>query len=143
VSFGKILDEALEFRNELGILHKHITKNNLQVSKSDSFEKQCLLLEQYIGEESFKSTHKKMSIITIILRIIIFFVLLVTLGIYAYVEWINKNFDVFSFILNYPAIYIISAFLFGVILILAMYYSILRKKLYYKIYPEFKSKLMI
>jgi hypothetical protein len=143
VGFGMILHETLKFSNELDILHKHITKNNLGVQKSDYFEKQCFLLERHIGEEHFKSTHKKLSIVNIMLKSIAFSVLFVILGGYIYVEWINKNVDVFKFILNNPAIYIISAFLLGIILILNMYNSILRKKLYYKIYPELKRKLMI
>ncbi len=59
MNFGKILNETLEFSAQLDILHKHITKNDLQVQKSDSFDKQCFLLERYIGENCFQSTHKK------------------------------------------------------------------------------------
>ncbi|OOM78360.1 hypothetical protein CLPUN_19690 [Clostridium puniceum] len=143
MNFGRILHETLEFSNELDILHKHITKNNLQVQKSDSFDKQCFLLERSIGEERFKSTHKKMSIVNIMSGIIAFPVLLVILAAYIYAKWINKNFDVFRFILNNPEIYIIAAVLLGITLILAMYHSILHKKLYYKIYPELKRKIVI
>jgi hypothetical protein len=143
VGFGRILHETLKFSNELDILHKHITKNNLRVQKSDYFEKQCFFLESHIGEDYFKSTHKKLRIVYSMLKIIAFSVLLVILGAYIYVEWIDKNFDVFKFIIDNPAIYIISAFLLGIILILNMYNSILRKKLYYKLYPELKRKLRV
>lgn len=135
--------EALEFNNELDILHKHITKNNLRVQKSDYFEKQCLLLEHQIGEENFKSTHKKLNIANIMLKLIAFSSLFVILAAYIYVKWINENFDIFKFIINNPAIYILSAFLLGMILILNIYNSILRKRLYYKIYPELKRKLRV
>lgn len=143
MSFGRILHETLKFSNELDILHKHITKNNLPVQKSDYFEKQCFLLERHIGEEHFKSTHKILRIVNIMLRGIAFSVLFVILAAYIYVKWINKNFDMFKFIINNPAIYIISAFLLGLILILNMYNSILRKKLYYKIYPKLKRKFRV
>ncbi|WP_242841810.1 DUF6097 family protein [Clostridium beijerinckii] len=143
VGFGKILYETLEFSNELDILHKHITKNNLQVQKSDSFDKQCFLLERYIGEEHFQSIHKKMNIVNIMSGVFAFPVFIIILMVYVYAKWIDKKFDVFGFFLNNPVLYIIPAILIGVTIILAIYHSILSKNLYYKIYPELKRKLAI
>jgi len=143
MSFGKIIHETLEFSNELDILHKHITKNDLQVQKSDSFDKQCFLLERYMGEDCFQSTHKKMNTVNILSGIFAFPVLLMILIVYIYGKWIDKKFDMFGFFLNNPVLYIIPAILIGITLILAIYHSTLRKNLYYKIYPELKRKLMI
>jgi hypothetical protein len=136
-----MLYENSEFNKELDILHKHITKNNLRVKKSDYFEKQCLLLEDHIGEERFKLTHKKLKSVNILLKLISFFCLFIILAAYIYVTWINENFNIFEFIIDNPATYIICAFLLGIILILSLYNSILHKRLYYKIYPELKKSL--
>lgn len=143
MGFGKISNETLEFSNELDILHKHIIKNNIQVQKSDSFDKQCALLEQHIGEESFKDTNKKMNIVNIMSGIFALPVLIMIVVGYIYGKWIDKNFDVFGFVLNNPVLYIIPAILIGVTLLLAIYHSILSKKLYYEIYPELKRKLRV
>ncbi|AQR96416.1 DUF6097 family protein [Clostridium saccharoperbutylacetonicum] len=143
MGFGKILHEALEFSNELDILHRHITKNNLQVQKSDSFEKQCFLLERYMGEEHFQSIHKKMNIVNIMSGVFAFPVLLIILMVYVYAKWIDKKFDVFGFFLNNPALYIVPAVLIAVTIIFAIYHCILRNNLYYKIYPKLKEKLRV
>lgn len=142
MNFGKILNETLEFSAQLDILHKHITKNDLQVQKSDSFDKQCFLLERYIGENCFQSTHKneyrQHSIRNFCLP-----VLLIILAAYIYGKWIDRKFNIFEFFLNNPILYIIPAILIVITLVLAIYHSILRKNLYYNIYPELKRKLMI
>ena len=143
MNYGKMLYEISEFNKELDILHKHITKNDLRVKKSDYFDKQCSLLEDHLGEDRFKSTHKKLRRVNILLKLISFSCLFVILAAYIYVTWINKNFNIFKFIIDKPATYIICAFLFGIILILSLYNSILHKRLYYKIYPELKEKLRV
>jgi hypothetical protein len=138
-----MLYENSEFNKELDILHKHITKNNIPINKSDYFDKQCFLLEDHISEDLFKFTHKKLRSVNILLKLISFSCLFVILAAYIYVKWINENFNIFKFIIDNPATYIICAFLFGIILILSLYNSILHKKLYYKIYPELKKKLRV
>lgn len=143
MGFGRTSYETLEFSNELDILHKHIIKNNLQVQKTDSFDKQCFFLEQHIGEESFKATNKKMNTVNIMSGVFAVPVLIMIVVGYIYDKWIDKNFDVFEFLLNNPVLYIIPIVLIGVTLILASYHSILRKKLYYNIYPELKRKLRV
>jgi hypothetical protein len=143
VSFEKKSNETLEFSNELDILHKHIIKNNLQVQKSDSFDKQCVLLEQHIGQESFKVTNKKMNTVNIMSGVFAVPVLIMIVVGYIYDKWIDKNFDVLGFVLNKPILYIIPAVLIVVTLLLATYHSSLRKKLYYDIYPELKRKLRV
>ncbi|OVE66934.1 hypothetical protein CCS79_16770 [Clostridium diolis] len=143
MNFGKILNETLEFSAQLDILHKHITKNDLQVQKSDSFDKQCFLLERHIGENCFQSTHKKMNTVNILSGIFAFPVLLIILVAYIYGKWIDRKFNIFEFFLNNPILYIIPAILIVITLVLAIYHSILRKNLYYNIYPELKRKLMI
>jgi H+/gluconate symporter-like permease len=143
VGFGKKSNETIEFSNELDILHKHIIKNNLQVQKSDSFDKQCFFLEQHIGEENFKVTYKKMNIINIISGISALPIFIMVMVVCIYNKWIDKNFDVFGFIINNPALYIIPVVLLIITLILSNYYSILRKKLYHEIYPELKRKLSV
>jgi hypothetical protein len=143
VGFGKNSNETLEFSNELDTLHKHIIKNNLQVQKSDSFDKQCVLLEEHIGEENFKVINKKMNTVNIMSGIFAVPILIMIVVGYVYYKWIDKSFDPFSFLLNNPALYIISAVLIGVAAIFSISYYILRKRLYYKIYPELKRKLRV
>ena len=143
MGFGKNSNETLEFSNELDILHKHIIKNNLHVQKSDSFDKQCVLLEQHIGEESFKVTNKKMNTVNIMSGIFAVPVLIMIVVGYIYDKWIDKNFDVLGFVLNNPVLYIIPAVLIVFTLLLATYHSNLRNNLYCKIYPELKKKLRV
>ncbi|WP_175406374.1 DUF6097 family protein [Bacillus sp. FJAT-27264] len=47
MNMGKTLLSSMEFSQELDLLHKHITNRELPVSKSDSFDKQCMLTYAY------------------------------------------------------------------------------------------------
>ncbi|SYX84057.1 DUF6097 family protein [Paenibacillus alvei] len=143
MNIGKVVVETLEFSQQLDILHKHITRNDLPVQKSDSFDKQCFLLERYIGEDIFQSTYKKMKTVNILSGVIALPVLLVIVVAYIYSRWIDRKYDIFGLFLNNPILYIIPAVLIVVTLVLALFHALLRKKLYYWIYPELKSKLKV
>ncbi|MFB6367469.1 DUF6097 family protein [Paenibacillus elgii] len=133
----------MESSKQLDLLHKHMIQNNLPVQKSDSFDEQCFLLEQYIGEDIFQSTHKKMKTINILSGVFALPVLLVIVVAYIYNRWIHRKVDIVGFFVDNPVLYIIPAVLIVVTLILALFYYSLRKKLYDRIYPELKDKLKI
>lgn len=59
------------------------------------------------------------------------------------VSGLIENLTYLNSFLNNPILYIIPAILIVITLVLAIYHSILRKNLYYNIYPELKRKLMI
>lgn len=84
-----------------------------------------------------------MNIINIISGISALPIFIMVVVVCIYNKWIDKNFDVFGFIINNPALYIIPVVLLIITLILSNYYSILRKKLYHEIYPELKRKLSV
>jgi hypothetical protein len=143
MNMGGAILRTLEFSQELDMLHKHITHSNLPVKKSDSFDKQCTLLEDHLGEDAFASTYKKMKKTNILSGLFALPVLLVVAVAAIYGRYINRGYDVFGFFVDHPVLYIVPAALVIVTLLLAAYHSVLRKKLYGRIYPELKSKLGI
>lgn len=143
MNYGRALHNVLEFSHQLDVLHKHMTESNLPVRKSDSFDRQCFLLEQHLGEDVYQTTYKKMKKVNLLSGITALPVLLVIAVAYIYSRWIDKELDMFGFFIDHPVLYLVPAVLIVVTLVLAVYHSILRKKLYYRIYPELKSRLHI
>jgi hypothetical protein len=141
MNMGKALLSQMEFSQELDMLHKHITKSELEVPKSDSFDKQCMLLEESLGEHAFQSTYKKMKKVNILSGLFALPVLLIIAAAFIYGRFIDRDYDVFGFFVDHPVLYLVPAVLIVVTLVLAMFHSALRKKLYGHIYPELKSKL--
>ncbi|NUU60409.1 DUF6097 family protein [Paenibacillus agri] len=141
MNMGKTLLSSMEFSQELDMLHKHITNRELPVSKSDSFDKQCMLLEESLGEHAYQSTYKKMKKVNILSGLFALPVLLVVAAAFIYGRWIDRDYDVFGFFVDHPILYIVPAALIVVTLVLAAFHSALRRKLYGHIYLELKSKL--
>lgn len=143
MNVGRSVLRSLEFSHELDLLHKHITHSQLPVRKSDSFDNQCILLEQYLGEDTFQSTYKKMKRVNILSGLFALPVLLIVAAAFVYGRWINRDYDVFGFFVEHPVLYIVPAVLIVVTLVLAAFHSLLRRKLYGRTYPELKYKLQM
>ena len=143
MNVGRAVLRSLEFSHELDLLHKHITDSQLSVRKSDSFDNQCILLEQYLGEDTFQSTYKKMKRVNILSGLFALPVLLIVAAAFVYGRWINRDYDVFGFFVEHPVLYIVPAVLIVVTLVLAAFHSLLRRKLYGRIYLELKYKLQL
>lgn len=56
---GRAILKTMEFSHELDVLHNYITQSKMPVRKSDSFDKQVMLLEEAQGESAFQSTYKR------------------------------------------------------------------------------------
>ncbi|ATP40028.1 hypothetical protein CSE16_08190 [Solibacillus sp. R5-41] len=143
MNVGRAVLRSLEFSHELDLLHKHITHSQLPVRKSDSFDNQCILLEQYLGEDTFQSTYKKMKRVNILSGLFALPVLLIVAAAFVYGRWIDRDYDIFGFFVEHPVLYIVPAVLIVVTLVLAAFHSLLRRKLYGRIYPELKYKLQM
>ncbi|MDU4962394.1 MAG: DUF6097 family protein [Sporomusaceae bacterium] len=137
---GRILAEALEFSQELDDLHKHISATNLPVKKSDSFDKQCLLLEDYLGGNAFRTYHKKMKTANMLSGVLAAPVL-VAIVVFILIDKFNSDFNVFKFILDNPVIYILAGILLVAVLSVAWYFRHVKNKLYGEIYPAMKDRL--
>lgn len=143
MNIGKTIQQSLEFSQELDLLHKHISSNELKVQKSDSFDKQVMLLEQYLGEDTFQSTYKKMKRVNILSGLFALPVLLIIAAAFIYGRWIDRDYDIFGFFVDNPVLYIVPAALIVVTLVLAVAHSSIRKNLYGRIYHELKYKLQM
>ncbi|WNS42332.1 DUF6097 family protein [Paenibacillus sp. MMS20-IR301] len=141
MNMGSAVLRTLEFSQELDLLHKHITGSGLPVSKSDSFDKQVILLEQYQGEDTFQSTYKTMKRVNILSGLFALPVLLIVAAAFIYGRYIDRDYDVFGYFVDHPVMYLVPAALIVVTLVLAMFHSALRRKLYGSIYPDLKRKL--
>ncbi|MEK3900195.1 MULTISPECIES: DUF6097 family protein [unclassified Paenibacillus] len=140
---GRAIVRTMEFSHELDVLHNYITQSKMPVRKSDSFDKQVMLLEEAQGESAFQSTYKKMKKVNILSGLFALPVLLVVAIAAIYGRYINRGYDVFGYFVDHPVLYIVPAALIVVTLVLALYHSALRRKLYGRIYPELKRKLEI
>ncbi|MDU4697555.1 MAG: DUF6097 family protein [Paenibacillus sp.] len=138
---GRALLKTLEFSQELNLLHKYIKHNELPVPLSDSFDQQVMLIEQYLGGNDFQSIHKKMKRVNLLSGLFALPVLLVVAAAFIYGSYIDRDYDVFGFFVDHPVMYLVPAALIVVTLVLAVYHSTLRQKLYTRIYLELKSKL--
>ncbi|WP_018750622.1 DUF6097 family protein [Paenibacillus sanguinis] len=143
MNVGRILLKTLEFSHELDVLHKHITTNQLPVRKSDSFDKQCFFLEEYLKEDTYQSVYRKMNAVNKWSGIVAAPVFLIIAVAFVYGKWINPSFDVIGFFVDNPMLYIVPAILIVITLMLALVHQILRKKLYEQIYPRLKAKLEV
>ncbi|MEC0170934.1 DUF6097 family protein [Paenibacillus graminis] len=143
MNVGRTLLRTMEFSQQLDLLHKHITHSELPVQKSDSFDKQCMLLEQYLGENTFQTTYKKMNRVNILSGLFALPVLLIVAAAFIYGRYIDRGYDVFGFFMDHPVLYLVPAALIVVTLVLAVFHSVLRRKLYGRIYPELTSKLQM
>jgi len=142
MNIGREVGNVLHFSEQLDILHKHISLNELPVKKRDSFDEQCILLEEYLGEDNYKSVYKKMRTLNILSGIMAFPILLLIVGVIVYSK-LNKEVNIFAFILENTYIWIGAGVLLAMILIVSLLFYITKNKLYYKIYPELKNKLHI
>lgn len=138
---GREILRTMEFSHELDVLHNYITQSKMPVRKSDSFDKQVILLEEAQGENAFQSTYKKMKKVNLLSGLFALPVLLVIAVAAIYGKFINRGYDVIGYFMDHPVLYIVPAALVVVTLVLAVYHSALRRKLYGRIYPELKSKL--
>lgn len=138
---GRAILRTMEFSHELDVLHNYITQSKMPVRKSDSFDKQVMLLEEAQGENAFQSTYKKMKKVNLLSGLFALPVLLVVAVAVIYGKYINRGYDVFGYFVDHPVLYIVPAALIVVTLVLALYHSALRRKLYGQIYPELKRKL--
>lgn len=142
MNVGREVGNVLHFSEQLDILHKHISINELPVKKRDTFDEQCILLEEYLGEDNYKNVYKKMRTLNILSGVMAFPILLLIIGVIVYSK-INKDIDIFAFILENTIIWIAAGVLLAVILIVSLLFYITKNKLYNKIYPELKNKLNI
>jgi hypothetical protein len=142
MNIGGTLSQTLEFSQQLDILHKHISKHELPVKKSDSFDKQCILLEEYIGETDFLNYYKIMKTANYLSGLIAAPVTIAVIIIVIYAK-LNKDFNVGLFILNNPIIYVAAGILLVLVLLISMYFYLIKRKLYGRIYPSIKRKLNI
>jgi hypothetical protein len=142
MNIGREVGDVLHFSEQLDILHKHITLNELPVKKRDTFDEQCILLEEYLGEDNYKRVYKKMRTLNILSGIMAFPILLLIIGVIVYSK-LNKDVDIFAFILNNTFLWIGAGVLLAVIVIVSLLFYITKNKLYNNIYPELKSKLHI
>ncbi|MNC47315.1 hypothetical protein D3C75_963680 [compost metagenome] len=62
---------------------------------------------------------------------------------FIYGRYINRGYDVFGYFVDHPLLYLVPAALIVVTLVLAVFHSALRRKVYGRIYPELKSKLHV
>ena len=142
MNVGREVGDVLHFSEQLDILHKHISLNELPVKKRDTFDEQCILLEEYLGEDNYKRVYKKMRTLNILSGIMAFPILLLIVGVIIYSK-LNKEGDIFAFILNNTFIWIGAGVLLAIIVIISLLFYITKSKLYNKVYPELKSKLNI
>lgn len=142
MNVGREVGDVLHFSEQLDILHKHISLNELPVKKRDTFDEQCILLEEYLGEDNYKRVYKKMRTLNILSGIMAFPILLLIVGVIIYSK-LNKEVDIFAFILNNTFIWIGAGVLLAIIVIISLLFYITKSKLYNKVYPELKSKLNI
>lgn len=141
MNMGSAVLKSMEFSQELDLLHKQITQRELPVAKSDSFDKQVILLEQHLGGTAYQTTYKKMKKVNILSGLAALPVLLVVAAAFIYGRYIDRDFDVFGYFVGHPVLYLVPAALIVVTLVLAMVHSALRRKLYGRIFPELKNKL--
>lgn len=142
MNMGGILSQTLELSQQLDCLHKHITVHELPVKKSDDFNKQCILLEEYIGETDFVNCYKKMKTANLLSGLIAAPVTIAVILFVIYAKF-NKDFNVFLFIFNNPIIYVAAGILLVLVLLISMYFYLIKRKLYGRIYPSLKEKLNI
>lgn len=142
MNIGRAIGDMMQFSEQLDILHKHISLKELPVKKHDSFDEQCIILEEYLGENTYKKQYNKMKTLNLLSGVIAFPILFLIVAIIIYSK-VNKDFNVFNFIIENPIIYVVSGILLVLVLILALLFSIAKRKLYSKIYPNLKDKLNI
>lgn len=142
MNIGRAVGDVMQFSQELDILHKHISKRELPVQKRDSFDEQCIFLEEYLGGDTYKKQHKKMQMLNLLSGVVAFPILFLIVAIVVYSK-MNKDFDVFRFIMENPFTYITAGILLLGVLVLALSFTLAKKKLYNKIYPDLKAKLKI
>ena len=83
-----------------------------------------------------------MRTLNILSGIMAFPILLLIVGVIVYSK-LNKEVNIFAFILENTYIWIGAGVLLAMILIVSLLFYITKNKLYYKIYPELKNKLHI
>ncbi len=142
MNIGGTIKQTLEFSEQLDILHKHISKYELPVKKSDSFDKQCILLEEYIGQSDYLICYKKMKTANYLSGLIAAPVLIAVIIFYVYAK-LNRDFDIAHFIINNSIIYIVAGVLFVLTLLISLYFYLTKRKLYGTIYPSLKKSLHI
>jgi hypothetical protein len=99
-------------------------------------------LEEYLGEDNYKKVYKKMRTLNILSGVMAFPILLLIIGVIIYSK-INKDIDIFAFILENTIIWFAAGVLLAVICMVSLLFYITKNKLYNKIYPELKNKLNI
>lgn len=142
MNIGREVGNVLHFSEQLDILHKHISFNELPVKKRDAFDEQCILLEEYLGEDNYKNVYKRMRTLNILSGVMAFPVLLLIVGVIVYSK-LNEEVNIFAFILENTFLWIGAGVLLALILIVSLLFYITKNKLYNKIYPELKHKLNI
>ncbi|GLB23941.1 hypothetical protein LXJ15735_01820 [Lacrimispora xylanolytica] len=142
MNIGREVGNVLHFSEQLDILHKHISFNELPVKKRDAFDEQCILLEEYLGEDNYKNVYKRMRTLNILSGVMAFPVLLLIIGVIVYSK-LNEEVNIFAFILENTFLWIGAGVLLALILIVSLLFYITKNKLYNKIYPELKHKLNI
>lgn len=142
MNIGREVGNVLHFSEQLDILHKHISLNELPVKKRDAFDEQCIHLEEYLGEDNYKNVYKRMRTLNILSGVMAFPVLLLIIGVIVYSK-LNEEVNIFAFILENTFLWIGAGVLLALILIVSLLFYITKNKLYNKIYPELKHKLNI
>ncbi|MFB7158340.1 DUF6097 family protein [Lysinibacillus sp. NPDC056232] len=143
LNYGKTMLEIYSSAEELKQLHKIISDYNLPIRSEDTFEKQAVEVSEYLKEPTFiEARNKKRSLNimsgVIALPIVVFIVYMI-LGKLKIIgrEDIFKN--ILDWFLAYPWAFILYAFIFASIVIA---HKLIEKKMYNKIYPNLKLKLL-
>lgn len=140
MNIGRMLGEALELSQELDDLHKYITDRQLPVKKSDDFYKQCILLEEYVGSNTFKSYHKKMKNSNLLSGLIAAPVTIAIIILIA-MDKFSKNFDAIQFYMDSVVLQGASGVLFVMVIAVSLYFYYIKNKLHGEIYTKLKQQL--
>ena len=137
---AEILYHTLQLSAELDELHKLISTMDLPVQKRDSFDEQCILLEEYLENNDFRVNYRRMKKINMITGLFAIPFLIVVIGLYISGKFkADSNFISYIFN-NMWIIYVLGVSLVA-LFITAVYFYALRRNLYYKIYPKLKQGL--
>ena len=142
MNIGREVGNVMHFSQQLDVLHKHISAQELPVEKRDSFDEQVILLEAYLGEDHFRKAYQTKRTLNLLSGVMAFPILLLIIGVIVYSK-LNEDVDVFAYIFENTWIWIAAGVLLVAVLIVSLLFYIAKNKLYSKIYPALKHKLHI
>ncbi|HEY4389970.1 MAG TPA: DUF6097 family protein [Paenibacillus sp.] len=143
LNYGKTMVEVFSSAEELKQLHKIISDYNLPIKSEDTFEKQAVGVSEYLNEPTFIEARNKKRSLNIISGVIslpiVVFIVYMILGKLKVIDRGDIFKNVLDWFLAYPWAFILYAIVFASIVIA---HKSIEKKMYYKIYPNLKLKLL-